>query len=84
MVIAVDQRRLVAVWQHAGRSLVVDSDGAPLPRPIRLQFASLPLVVGEGANAAAAAILPAVCAARALPSAWRPWCGWTIAAGTCG
>jgi len=60
VVIAVDQRRLVAVWQHAGRSLVVDTDGVAAPEADPLQFASLPLVVGEGANTAAAAILPAV------------------------
>jgi cell division protein FtsQ len=60
VVIAVDQRRLVAVWQHAGRSAVIDSDGVAAPEADPIQFSGLPLVVGEGANTAAAAILPAV------------------------
>lgn len=60
VVIAVDQRRLVAVWQHAGRSAVVDADGVAAPEADPMQFSSLPLVVGDGANTAAAAILPGV------------------------
>lgn len=60
LVIAVDERRLVAVWQHAGRTAVVDADGVAAPEADPAQFSSLPLVVGEGANTAAAAILPAV------------------------
>lgn len=60
VVIAVDERRLVAVWQHAGRSAVIDADGVAAPEADPLQFSRLPLVVGEGANTAAAAILPSV------------------------
>jgi cell division protein FtsQ len=60
LVVAVDQRKLVAVWQHEGRTAVVDADGVVAPEASPAQFSSLPLVVGEGANTAAAAILPAV------------------------
>jgi cell division protein FtsQ len=60
IVIAVTQRQTLAVWQHDGRTLVVDSTGRPIPEADPGQFADLPLVVGEGAAAAAPAILPAV------------------------
>ena len=64
LVIAVAQRDTAAVWQHAGRTLVVDETGAPIPEADPGKFADLPLVVGEGANVAAADILPLV---RARP-----------------
>ncbi|MFI4933313.1 MAG: cell division protein FtsQ/DivIB [Caulobacterales bacterium] len=60
VVIAVQERRLTAVWQHAGRTAVVDADGVVAPEADPIRFAGLPLVVGEGANTAAAAVLPAV------------------------
>jgi cell division protein FtsQ len=60
VVIAVDQRQLVAVWEHAGRTGVVDADGVVAPEADPAKFSSLPLVVGEGANTAAASILPAI------------------------
>ncbi len=60
VVIAVDERHLVAVWQHAGRTAVVDADGVAAPEADPMRFANLPLVVGDGANTAAASILPAV------------------------
>ena len=60
VVIAVDERKLTAVWQHDGRTAVVDDGGVAAPEADPAKFASLPLVVGEGANTAAAAILPAV------------------------
>ena len=62
LVIDVQERRLLAVWQHAGASSVIDADGVVAPDVDPARFASLPLVVGEGANAAAGAILPAVIA----------------------
>jgi len=58
IVIDVTQRQTLAVWQHAGHTLVVDSDGAPIPEADPGRFADLPLIVGDGANDAAAAILP--------------------------
>ena len=62
VLIAVDERKLTAVWQHDGRAAVVDVDGVVAPEADPARFASLPLVVGEGANTAASAILPAVVA----------------------
>ena len=58
--ILVDERHLVAVWEHGGQTHVVDTDGVIAPEADPGRFADLPLVVGEGANAAAAAILPLI------------------------
>ena len=58
--INVTQRQNLAVWQHGGKTLVVDSDGQPIPEADPGRFSDLPLIVGEGANSAAAAILPIV------------------------
>jgi cell division protein FtsQ len=60
IVIAISQRPTVAVWQHQGHTLVIDSEGHPIPEADPARFPQLPLVVGEGANDAAAAILPLV------------------------
>lgn len=57
LVIAVVQRPTVAVWQNRGRLNVVDDHGVVIPEADPTRFADLPLVVGEGANANAAAIL---------------------------
>jgi cell division protein FtsQ len=57
LVIAVTQRPTVAVWQNRGRMHVVDDHGVVIPEADPARFADLPLVVGEGANANAAAIL---------------------------
>jgi len=65
IVIAITQRQTMAVWQHAGRTVVVDNDGAASPEADPGRFADLPLIVGEGANDAVAAILPVV---RAHPN----------------
>ena len=62
VVIAVQERKLVAVWEHAGRVGVVDSSGVVAPEADPAKFSSLPLVVGEGANVAAADVIPAVIA----------------------
>lgn len=58
IVVAVTERDSLAVWQHAGRTLVVDSNGQPIPEADPGRFPNLPLVVGEGANDAVPAILP--------------------------
>lgn len=60
VVIAVTERRQLAVWQHGGRSYVVDDQGQVIPEADPGRFPTLPLVVGEGANAHAPEILPAV------------------------
>ena len=58
LVVAVDERRQLAVWQHAGRTAVIDDHGEVIPEADPARFSTLPLVVGEGAGAAAPAILP--------------------------
>jgi len=60
LVIAVDQRPLMAVWQHGGRFVVVADNGTPMPDVSPARFGELPLIVGDGANEAAAAILPMI------------------------
>jgi len=60
VVIAVQERETLAVWQHNGRTWVIDSDGNPIPEADPGRYPQLPLVVGEGGNAALARILPAV------------------------
>ena len=60
LVIAVDQRPLMAVWEHAGRAVVVASNGAMVTKVDPAHFTTLPLIVGDGANLAAARILPLV------------------------
>ena len=60
MVIAIEERRMLAVWQHAGHAQVVDSEGNVVAEADPGRFAGLPLVVGDGADKAAAAILPAI------------------------
>ena len=64
VIISIVQRPAAAVWQHDGRSVVVDEHGRPIPEADVGQFAQLPLVVGEGANLAAPQILPMI---RARP-----------------
>jgi cell division protein FtsQ len=58
LVVAVDERKQLAVWQHAGKTVVIDDHGQVIPEADPGRFASLPLVVGEGADAAAPGILP--------------------------
>ncbi|MGA0599651.1 cell division protein FtsQ/DivIB [Caulobacter sp. KR2-114] len=60
LVVAVEERRMLAVWQHAGHSQVVDAEGNVVPEADPGRFAGLPLVVGEGADKAAGEILPAI------------------------
>ena len=60
LVIAVDQRPLLAVWEHAGRAMVIANDGRVMTKVDPRHFTGLPLIVGEGANLTAHAILPAI------------------------
>jgi cell division protein FtsQ len=60
LILAVEERGQVAVWQHKGRSYVVDEQGKPIPGADPGRFPQLPLVVGAGANEHAREILPAV------------------------
>ena len=60
LVIAAQERTRLAVWQDHGQARVIDADGGVIAEADPARFADLPLVVGEGANAAAAALLPLV------------------------
>jgi len=60
LVIAVTERDAQAVWQHAGRTFVIDHKGAIIPEADPMKFPDLPLVVGDGANAAAADLMPEI------------------------
>ena len=62
LAISVDERPLMAVWQHAGRSVVVARDGTVMGRFDPGRFGNLPLIVGEGANVAGRDVLAAVAA----------------------
>jgi len=57
LLIQVVERRQLAIWQSGGQRQVIDVRGAPIPEADPARFASLPLVVGAGAEKAAAAIL---------------------------
>jgi cell division protein FtsQ len=58
LVIAVQQRPLVAVWQHQGRIDVVAADGRIDPTVDPRHFSTLPRVIGAGANTEAVKLLP--------------------------
>jgi len=58
LVIAVVERRQLAVWQHAGRSYVIDDQGKVIPEADPARFQGLPLVVGQGGADHAPEILP--------------------------
>lgn len=58
LVIAVKERRQLAVWQHNGRSVVIDDQGQVIREADPARFTSLPLVVGAGGAQHAHEILP--------------------------
>ena len=60
LVLQVEERRQLAVWQHAGVSRVIDERGQIIAEADARQYTGLPLIVGDGANLAAAPILTAV------------------------
>jgi len=60
LVLKVVERRQLAVWQHAGRSRVIDEHGQVIPEADPARFPTLPLIVGDGASEHAAEILAAV------------------------
>jgi cell division protein FtsQ len=71
LVISVVERPRLAVWQNHGRLSLIDTDGQVITDTDAQHFVDLPLVVGEGANTAASAILPLVQARPSLMS--RIW-----------
>ncbi|MBS0331136.1 MAG: FtsQ-type POTRA domain-containing protein, partial [Proteobacteria bacterium] len=48
LVISVVEHRQLAVWQHAGRQVVIDDHGQVIREADPARFTRLPLVVGEG------------------------------------
>ncbi len=58
LMIQVQERRQLAVWQHAGRTLVIDEKGRPIPEADPGRFPRLPLVVGAGGAEHAGEVLP--------------------------
>jgi cell division protein FtsQ len=60
LVLAVEQRRPVAVWQRGGRTAMIDDAGRVIEEADPARFPALPLVVGEGADQAASPILNAL------------------------
>jgi cell division protein FtsQ len=52
--VVVEERTPYAVWQNKGQTYVVDAEGVVLAPALREAYASLPLVVGEGAGKNAA------------------------------
>lgn len=60
IVLAVTERKQLAVWQHNGKSMVIDENGQVIPEADPSRFASLPLIVGAGANEFANQILPEI------------------------
>ncbi len=60
LVVAVIERRQLAVWQHGGRQYVIDEKGRVIPEADANRFSKLPLVVGEGGAEHAPEILPII------------------------
>lgn len=60
LVLAVKQRRPVAVWQREGHVVMIDDAGRVIEHADPAQFPALPLVVGVGADQAASPILNAL------------------------
>jgi cell division protein FtsQ len=58
LVIAVKERRQLAVWQHNGKSVVIDDQGQVIREADPARFTTLPLVVGAGGAQHAGEILP--------------------------
>lgn len=58
--LTIDERRPLAIWQRDGVQRLIDADGMELTRQEIGRWSHLPLVVGEGAERAAAAFLAEV------------------------
>jgi cell division protein FtsQ len=52
--VVLEERAPYAVWQNQGQTYVIDTEGVVLAPALREAYASLPLVVGEGAGKSAA------------------------------
>ena len=58
LMIYITEREPLAVWQHGGRAVVIDSEGGVIREADPGRFPNLPLVVGLGADEAAGRVLP--------------------------
>jgi len=54
--VRVTERKPVAIWQNGGELAVIDADGHAISGEDVTRFTTLPLVVGKGAESAAAAL----------------------------
>lgn len=68
LMVEVQERGALAVWQKNGRLVVIDGQGNPIPEADPASFPQLPLVVGAGAETTAADILDAVASRPRLKS----------------
>lgn len=57
LAINISERVPFAIWQNHGRHALVDMSGAVLPASELSRFATLPIVVGKGANTEAAKLM---------------------------
>jgi cell division protein FtsQ len=68
IVVKLDERRPFAVWQNQGKFVLIDREGQIVTNQDVSQFRDLPLVVGTGAPASAAALIDALVARPGLQS----------------
>jgi cell division protein FtsQ len=68
VVVFLQERRPIAVWQNQGKYVLVDREGQVVADQDVAQFPKLPLIVGQGAPAAAAPLLDALTNHPALAS----------------
>src|SRR5579863_7409605 len=57
LIVRLVERHPLAVWQHAGKQELIDSEGAVIPVTDLTRFARLPTVVGEDAASHAARLI---------------------------
>lgn len=60
LIVHVIEHDRLAVWQAGGRNVVIDSHGAVIAGADAGRYPNLPLVVGKGAEQAAAEVLPLI------------------------
>lgn len=57
IIVRIEERQPLALWQQGGRHLLIDRDGEPITRKRLGRFASLPVVIGPDAPQHAAHLL---------------------------
>ena len=60
LIVHVVEHDRLAVWQAGGRNMVIDGHGQVIPGADAGRYPNLPLVVGKGAEQAAAEVLPLI------------------------